>query len=129
MELSAKAKEFLQRPLMAVIATTNADGSPQVSFVWYEWDGEFFKVSSRLYHRQKVHNLRRDNRCAIAVIAPDDPRRWVIASGRAELVEEGGRELIEALRVKYADQPHDAPSPDPRVLIKMRPEKIRTARL
>ena len=44
MELSVKAKEFLRRPLMAVIATTNADGSPQVSFVWYEWDGEFFKV-------------------------------------------------------------------------------------
>jgi PPOX class probable F420-dependent enzyme len=127
MELSAKAKEFLERPLMAVIATTNPDGSPQVSFVWYEWDGEFFKVSSRLYRRQKVHNLRRDKRCAIAVIDPDDPYRWVIASGRAELVEEGARELIEALRIKYGEE--EEPSPDPRILIKMRPEKIRTARL
>lgn len=129
MELSAQVTEFLQRPLMAVVATTNPDGSPQVSFVWYEWGGEFFKVSSRLYHRQKVHNLRRDNRCAIAVIDPDDPYRWVIASGRAELVEEGARELIEALHVKYEGEGEDGPSPDPRVLIKMRPEKIRTARL
>ena len=128
MAVSDKVTEFLQRPLMATIATTNADGSPQVSFVWYDWDGEVFKVSSRV-NRRKVHNLRRDSRCAIAVIDPDDPRRWVIASGRAELSDEGGRELIEALRVKYADQPQDQPSAEPRVLITLRPEKMRTAGL
>jgi PPOX class probable F420-dependent enzyme len=128
MAVSDSVTEFLQRPLMATVATTNRDGSPQVSFVWYEWDGEAFKVSSRV-NRQKVRNLRRDSRCAIAVIDPNDPRRWVIARGRAEVSEEGGRELIEALRVKYADQPHEKPSAEPRVLITLRPEKLRTARI
>ncbi len=74
--------------------------------------------------RQKVKTIRLNVRCVIAIIDPDDSGRWVIASGRAEIVKEGGHELIKALGVKYEGD--STATPEPRIVIRLRPDKIRT---
>ena len=55
--------EFLaSKPMFAKIATTNEEGWPMISPVWYSWDGSSFLIISK-ERTGMVRNLRRDPRC------------------------------------------------------------------
>jgi len=75
----------------AVLATVAADGSPQVTPVWYHWDGTVMRISTTTGAR-KVRNVRRNERVAVCV---DDPLSgtYVTLFGVAELIE-GDRDLV-----------------------------------
>ena len=73
--------EFLQRPLIAHLATLNPSGSPQLSVMWFKYeDGEFLFTTTT--GRVKYRNYERDPRAAMTVIDPDDMYKWVIVNGR-----------------------------------------------
>ena len=38
--LSPKARELIERPVLASLATLNRDGSPQISPLWIDLDGD-----------------------------------------------------------------------------------------
>lgn len=44
MEFSADARAILERPLLAVVATTRDDGSPHSVPVWFRFDGEKIRI-------------------------------------------------------------------------------------
>lgn len=46
MEISDDARTILERPLLAVVATTGGDGSPHSVPVWFRFDGEAILVWS-----------------------------------------------------------------------------------
>jgi PPOX class probable F420-dependent enzyme len=75
----------LRRHRNAVIATTSAGGAPQLTPVWYLWDGTALSASVPGW-TVKVANLRRDPRIAICV---DDEVAGCYATltGSAEIVE------------------------------------------
>lgn len=85
----------LRRHRDAIIATTTAAGAPQVTPVWYLWDGEALTASVPGW-TVKVANLRRDPRIAICV---DDEVAGCYAtlSGRATIVD-GPTDDREAVR-------------------------------
>jgi PPOX class probable F420-dependent enzyme len=107
-----------------VIATINADGSAQTSVVWAKRDGDavlFATVRGRL----KERNMRRDPRVSLSVFDLEDPLKYVEVRGRAEITEEGGRELIDELSHKYDGKDFRAEPPEVvRVVVRVFPEKI-----
>ncbi|MEV6873759.1 PPOX class F420-dependent oxidoreductase [Amycolatopsis sp. NPDC051128] len=107
-----------------VIATINADGSAQTSVVWAKRDGDtvlFATVRGRL----KERNMRRDPRVSLSVFDLDDPLKYVEVRGRAEITEEGGRELINELSHKYDGKDFRTEPPEVvRVVVRVVPEKI-----
>ncbi|WP_208214531.1 TIGR03618 family F420-dependent PPOX class oxidoreductase [Cellulomonas fengjieae] len=78
--------EFLTTgKLFAKIATVNEDGIPQISPVWYAWDGEAFLVVSK-ERTGMVKNLRRDPRCGLLVDNVELPYKRVSVQGAVEFL-------------------------------------------
>jgi PPOX class probable F420-dependent enzyme len=107
-----------------VVATINADGSVQTSVVWAKRDGDtvlFATVRGRL----KERNMQRDPRISLSVFDLEDPLKYVEVRGRAEITEEGGRELINELSHKYDGKDFRTEPPEVvRVVVRVVPDKI-----
>ena len=99
--LSAKARELIERPVLATLATLNADGSPQISPLWIDLDGDNV-VFNTAQGRDKARNLQRDARVAVTVIDPDDQYNVVAFRGTVLDVTTAGADAhIDALAHKY----------------------------
>ncbi len=122
--LSADALRLLgEGKNMATIATVMSDGSPQVTVVWIDTDGEHV-VFNTAEGRVKTNNLRRDPRVAVSVLNADNPYEQVTIRGRVtEMSHEGADDHINALAKKYLgidEYPHRQPG-ERRVIVKITP--------
>ena len=121
-----KFRDLLTRPAMAHLATLMPDGSPQVTPVWVDLDGEHVRVNS-VTGRRKDRNVRRDPRVALSMCDPDNAYRYLEIRGRVvDISEEGGREHIDALAKKYLGvdrYPHHN-DVDVRVIYRIAPERF-----
>lgn len=111
------------------LATLKEDGSPQVTPVWVDWDGEYVLVNT-LVSRAKPHQVEHDPRVEIAVVSNENPYQHVRISGRAEVTREGADEHIDKLAQKYLDQETYPRGPgEERILIRFKPERVATYNL
>jgi PPOX class probable F420-dependent enzyme len=101
------------------------DGSPQITQVWVDTDGEHVLVNTA-DGRQKTKNVRRDPRVAVNVVDPNNAWRLAMVRGRVvDVTTEGADRLIDELAKKYLDAdtyPFRDPS-EVRVTLKILPEK------
>ena len=72
MQFPDSHKDLLQKKAFANIATVNADGSPQVTPVWFDAEGEQLRINTAR-GRVKDKNLRRNPVVALTVMDPDNP--------------------------------------------------------
>ena len=120
-----EAHGLLEGKHFAHVATLMDDGSPQVTAVWIDHEGDtvlFNTAKGRL----KPKNLERDNRVAISVTNSDNPYESLTIRGRAEISEEGADEHINALAKRYlgADEyPYRQPGEE-RIVVRVTPEKV-----
>jgi PPOX class probable F420-dependent enzyme len=99
--LSPKARELIARPVLASLTTLNPDGSPQITPLWIDLDGDnaLFNTAKG---RKKARNMERDSRVAVSVIDPDDPYNVVAFRGTVvDITTEGADAHIDALAKKY----------------------------
>jgi PPOX class probable F420-dependent enzyme len=99
-KLSPQELELLSEPQIATVATVMADGSPQLTPVWIDTDGEailFNTAKGRVKHR----NLLRNPKVAVTVVDKNDFYRLVNVRGTAEIVEQGADDHIDRLAKKY----------------------------
>src|SRR5579859_3536525 len=99
MALSPAARAFLSEERFAVLATINANGTPQQTVMWYELRGDTV-VMNTTTTRVKGRNLARDRRLSICVA---DGYRFVTVAGEARLVEDQAtaQEDIHQLAIRY----------------------------
>jgi PPOX class probable F420-dependent enzyme len=76
-ELGDDARTFLQETRFGVLATVNADGSPQQTVMWYELRGDTIVMNTKR-GRQKDRNLHRDPRASLCV---EEGYRYVTLTG------------------------------------------------
>ena len=77
------------------------DGSPQVTPVWFDTDGEVLRVNTAK-GRVKARTLTPGARVALAIVDPDNPYRYLQVRGRVRAVTESGADAhINALAKKY----------------------------
>jgi PPOX class probable F420-dependent enzyme len=99
--LSEKARALIARPVLASLATLNPDGSPQITPLWVDIDGDDV-VFNTAQGRKKARNLERDSRVAVTVIDPDDQYNVVAFQGTvSDVTTEGADAHIDALAKKY----------------------------
>ena len=95
--ISAGFEKLLREPAYCQLATLMADGSPQITQVWVDTDGEHILVNTA-EGRQKTKNVRRDPRVAVNVVDPDNAWRVAMVRGRVvEVTTEGADRLIVEL--------------------------------
>src|SRR5262249_45958274 len=86
-----------QKKPLAHLATVMADGSPQVTPVWFDWDGTHIRVNSAK-GRIKDRNMRARPTVALSIVDPDNVYRYLSIRGRVTAVTERGADAhIDAL--------------------------------
>jgi PPOX class probable F420-dependent enzyme len=121
-------KDIVQKVAFAHLATLMADGRPQVTPVWFDLDGDDFRVNSAK-GRVKDKNMRRNKDVALSIQDPDNAYRYVAVQGKiVEITEDGADAHIDALAKKYLgkDKYPFRGTGEVRVIYKIRPEKIST---
>ncbi len=113
-----------QTKAFAFIATSMPDGSPQVTPVWFNTEGEYILVNT-VIGRTKYRNMQANPQVALAIPDPQDPYRYIQIRGRVvEMLTAGGMEHIQKLAVIYTGKPWGYPPDQARVICKIMPEKI-----
>ena len=112
-------RDLLERPVVIHLATLMPDGSPQVSHVWFDHDGQYIRINTAA-GRQKDRNLRRDPRVALSIDDPVRSGRELHMRGRiAESMTDGALEHIDALSRRYAGAPWKPVPGQQRVMYKI----------
>src|SRR3989304_1532734 len=124
--LSPGVKKLFQEPSFAHIATLMHDGSPQVSPVWVELDGDRIIVNTA-EGRTKPRNVRRDPRVAVSITSQANPYANATVRGRVvEIPHARADEGIDRLAKKYLGQdkyPFRQPG-EQRVVLVIEPEHV-----
>lgn len=119
-------RDLFQKRAFAHLATLMADGTPQVTPVWCDYDGTHIRVNSAK-GRVKDHNMRRNPHVALEVMDPDNPYRYLAVRGRVtEITEQGADAHIDSLAKKYLGQekyPYRKAG-EVRVLYRIRPDRV-----
>ena len=121
--------DLFEKRAFAHFATVMPDGSPQVTPVWVDYDGENILINTA-EGRQKTRNIGRDARVAVEITDPDNPYRYLLVRGPVvEVTDEGGDAHIDKMAKKYkgTDTYTDRRPGEVRVIIKIKPEAV-TAR-
>jgi PPOX class probable F420-dependent enzyme len=127
--------QYLEAPHMAVMATINRRGVPQLTPNWYCYDGKVLTFVTRK-DRLKYHNLQRDQRMSVCIYNPPSASNYVVIYGTATIDDAttGGQEVWK--RIRRVVERYVAPDQvgayierwktEPRVLVTVTPERIAT---
>ncbi|WP_083452765.1 TIGR03618 family F420-dependent PPOX class oxidoreductase [Mycolicibacterium goodii] len=124
--IPGEARHLFQGRDIAHLATLNADGSPQVSAVWVDLDGDLIAVNTT-EGLVKTKNMRANPRVRISIVAQSNPYESLQIQGHVvEVTTRGADEGIDDLARRYLGTDgfaHRLPD-DRRVIVKIAPSKV-----
>ncbi|MFB6104147.1 MAG: PPOX class F420-dependent oxidoreductase [Halobacteriaceae archaeon] len=122
--------DLFDRETYAILGTVMPDGTPHLTPVWIDHDGDDILVNTAR-GRQKDRNVRANPRVGVCILDPDDPYRYVSVLGRVITVTtDGADDHIDALARRYMDveeYPHHGEERGPRVIIRIQPDRVTTS--
>jgi PPOX class probable F420-dependent enzyme len=90
-----------QKTTFANLATTMPDGSPQITPVWFDYQGGIIRVNTAK-GRVKARNMQTGTPVALAIMDPENPYRYVQVRGKVgRITENGANQHIDSLAKKY----------------------------
>ena len=93
--------DLFQKKAFASLATVMPDGTPQVTPVWVDYDGERVIVNSAR-GRRKDRNMKVGVSVALSIMDPDNAYRHLQVRGRvSEVTEQGADAHIDRMAKKY----------------------------
>lgn len=98
--LADNVRAFLEEVRFATIATTNRDGSPHLTALWYALRGDTLVMNTGSASK-KVRNLKRDNRASVCVVDGTQARH-VTLEGTVSLDDSRVTEDLTELATRYA---------------------------
>jgi PPOX class probable F420-dependent enzyme len=124
-------REFLdlfEKKAYGHLATLKKDGSPHVTPVYVEYDGEYILINSTK-GRQKDLNMERRRRVALEIPDPDQPLRYLGIQGEViEITEEGADAQLDRLAKRYHGRDRYPPSwrfpREVRRIYRIRPDRV-----
>ena len=126
-KLSSRAVELVQGKNFASIATSMPDGSPQVTPVWIDSEGDSYILVNVDERRVKAKNIARDPRVALCVYDQKDPYHMASIRGRVVETIVGGEAEghIDKLAKKYLgkDEYPFREAGTSRILYRIEPER------
>jgi len=121
-----EAKRLIEGKNFANLATLMSDGSPQVSPVWVDHDGELILVNTA-EGRTKLKNVTKRPQVALSIFDQGNPYNKVLIRGTVvDVTKEGAEDHIDKMALKYRGLPK-YPWREPgvsRILVKIKPDRI-----
>ena len=118
--------DLFEKPSLSHLATLMPDGSPHVSPVWVDYDGQYILINTAKGRRKEM-NMRERPKVALDIVDPENPFRFLSIRGRVvEITEEGANEHRDMLDTRYLGITTYPPR-DPqemRCICKILPERI-----
>jgi PPOX class probable F420-dependent enzyme len=115
-----------EKKAFVYLTTIMPDGSPQVTPVWFNIEGEYILINTAV-GRIKDRNMRARPKIALCIQDPTNPYRYLQVHGHVvDFTTKGADEHIDALTLKYRGIPK-YPSRQPgehRVMYKIQIEKV-----
>ena len=106
------------------LATSMTDGSPQVTPVWVDRQGDVIVINT-VKGRTKQRNFSRDARIALAIVDWKKPYTWAQIRGRViQQTTKGADKHIDKLSKKYLGLPSYPWGDRKRIMVRIRPEKV-----
>jgi PPOX class probable F420-dependent enzyme len=125
--------DLFQKPVHGVLTTLMADGMPQCSIVWVDYDGDYVLINTTL-ERQKGRNMQLNPKVTILVIDPNDSSRWVEVRGHVRaLTCKGAETHADKLTQRYCPgkqyfyrdiYPPEQKDKETRVIARIQPVKV-----
>ena len=114
-----------EKKAIAHLALVKSDGTPQVTPVWFDYDGELIIINTAR-GRVKDRILHRGAPVALAISDPQDPYRYIQIAGRVVAeTEEGGYDEICDLNLKYqGNRDYPVRPGEVRVTYKIQPDRV-----
>ena len=128
-DLSKKARAFLQELRFAVLATINQDGTPQLTTMWYLLEDDGTILMNTKVGRLKERNLRRDHRISICI---EDDYNFLTINGMVQLIDDPQKTQNDIYRLsaryhgeeKARRQMQDQFSKEARMSLLLKPERV-----
>lgn len=122
--------QFLAPSRIAVMATINRDGTPQLTPNWYHYNGTVLTFVTTK-ERVKYLNLQRDPRISICIYAAPLAADYVVIRGRAGLSDQDIWDQARTIIQRYEEpdkieQHLEQWKMQPRVLVTVTPDRIST---
>ncbi len=113
-----------EKKAFAYLATVKKDGSPQLTPVWFDWDGTHVVINTAR-GRLKDKNMHQNPRVAVLIPDPVNPYRFLQLQGHVAVeTEEGARPHIDDLSMKYHGTKYPNYRGETRVIYKILPERV-----
>jgi PPOX class probable F420-dependent enzyme len=104
-EIPASHRDLVECPRVAALTTITANGFPQTSVVWCDFDGECVRVNT-MRGFAKERNMRRNPLVTLLCYDPRQPLRYLEVRGAVvEMTEGGAAEHLDRLASKYTGRP------------------------
>src|ERR671911_1667411 len=111
---------------LAFVSTLSKDGSPHITPVWADMEGDLILVNT-FENSAKSKNITKDPRIAISIVENNNPYNMVSIKGRViEQTTEGADEHLKKLAKRYlgiGKYYYREPNRK-RVILKIKPEKV-----
>jgi len=127
-KIPEKYLDLFNKKAFGSLGTLMPDGSPQVTPVWVDREGDTIIVNTAK-GRQKDKNIQRDPRVSVTLIDPENPYRYLEIRGRVvETTDKGAKDHIDKMAKKYlgVDKYPYAQPGEQRLLLKIQPERVST---
>jgi PPOX class probable F420-dependent enzyme len=104
------------------LATLNANGTPQLSPVWFDTDGKHILINTNEGRLKDKNMKERPNQISMVIQDPNDPYRYLGIKGKvASSTTQGADEHINKLSLQYDDKPWKHREGQKRIIFKIEP--------
>jgi PPOX class probable F420-dependent enzyme len=115
---------MVEKKAFANLATIMADGSPQVTPVWFDMHDGKVRINTAK-GRVKARTMHEGAKVAMSILDPENPYRYIQIRGHVTGVSENGADAhIDSLTMKYLGKdkyPYSQPG-DVRVIYEITPD-------
>ncbi|MCZ2127138.1 MAG: PPOX class F420-dependent oxidoreductase [Anaerolineales bacterium] len=103
------------------LATVNDKGTPQLSPVWFDVEGDYILVNTA-EGRVKARNMQANDKVALVIQDPKNPYRYVGMQGKVvSVTNEGADDHINMLSMRYNGAPWQFGEGQKRLIFKIQP--------
>lgn len=100
-----RSLDLAECPPVAALSTVTAEGYPQTSVVWCDFDGECIRVNT-MHGFAKERNMRRNPLVTLLCYDPREPLRFLEVRGTVvEQTSAGAWAHLDAIASKYCGRP------------------------
>ncbi|GHE79442.1 PPOX class F420-dependent enzyme [Amycolatopsis deserti] len=117
-------RDLLESAHVATLSTIGADGTPQVTALWYLADGDGI-LTSVMTNRQKYRNVVARPKATLFIVDPANPYRTLEVRATASVRPDPGLTVLDRILRHYGHDPDTFPTArDNRIVLHLSPTRV-----